>query len=585
MRAVQAVYLWSLLRPFHWSGLYIVDKPWLSADCVVLPRFRTVCRRVVCLSPPGDLPTSTTSEQGIICVRIPLHAVVAFVPVTCRAQIEQLLPPSMTYIPLSIADLRICSCDRCCLGSCIFVYAVFRLPIYSAVTHTLSPAPPAAPGLPPPRIPVPLREDGCSAGFPPAPLSLDERAAIVNGWCDSVSGHALHEGVCASCACLFPETQLKCIPTTSSVLQSLCPSSAHASRGPLAVLSQTEPLLCPSGVRSSNSGVNEALICSSCMSSLSKRRIPPLSLRNSRWLGEVPSCLHDLSFMEKILVSRYRHNRCIVRVDIHAPYKMRANAIVFSQPVAQLLPVLPMPRAELDHIVAVLFTGSVSPSASDFKRTPVFVRPSKIWTALLWLKENHPSYGDVLLSSQNLAAYSEDNIPVTFFHQLTPEGDPINTLGVSDSTAASGTESDICPLSVHGVTEEDIVSMSFNEQALRAIHHLRMGGNILTVGSSSSPESIYNNPDLFPGLFPWLYPYGVGGPETVREVDIPRVRYFRACLLYYDRRFQEDAYFPFIVLNQAQIRESSVGGYILTERRNFDKVADRLLSTDPEVLT
>ncbi|KAI0770843.1 hypothetical protein BC629DRAFT_1583402 [Irpex lacteus] len=217
---------------------------------------------------------------------------------------------------------------------------------------------------------------------------------------------------------------------------------------------------------------------------------------------------------------------------------MRANAIVFSQPVGRLLTVLPMPKAALDEIVAVLFTGSVTPTASDFKRTPVLVRPSKVWKALVWLKANHASYSDVELSARNLAEYSDNEIPVSFFHQSTADGDPVETLGVSDPAVSSGTEQGPCPLTIHGVTEDDIVTMSFNQQALRAMHHLRVGGGILAVGSSSTPQSIYDNPDLFPGLFPWLFPYGVGGPESPRPLELSRDSYFRACLLYHDRRFQ-----------------------------------------------
>ncbi|KAI0790262.1 hypothetical protein BC629DRAFT_1287939, partial [Irpex lacteus] len=160
-----------------------------------------------------------------------------------------------------------------------------------------------------------------------------------------------------------------------------------------------------------------------------------------------------------------------------------------------------MRKSDLDEIVAVLFTGSVSPTASDFQRTPVLVRPSKVWSALVWLKANHRGYTDVSLSASNMAAYSDEEIPVAFFHQPTANSDPVATVNVSDSGAPSGTDSGPCPLSVHGVTEEDIVSMTFNDQALRAMHHLRVGGSILTVGSSSKPQSIYDNADLFPGLF------------------------------------------------------------------------------------
>ncbi|KAI0355614.1 hypothetical protein OH77DRAFT_1359515, partial [Trametes cingulata] len=54
--------------------------------------------------------------------------------------------------------------------------------------------------------------------------------------------------------------------------------------------------------------------------------------------------------------------------------------------------------------------------------------------------------------------------------------------------------------------------------------------------------------------------------------------------LYADRRFQTDRYFPFVVFNQEQVRASTTGGYLLTERANFKSVADKILNTDKDVL-
>ncbi|KAI0361479.1 hypothetical protein OH77DRAFT_1360707, partial [Trametes cingulata] len=50
--------------------------------------------------------------------------------------------------------------------------------------------------------------------------------------------------------------------------------------------------------------------------------------------------------------------------------------------------------------------------------------------------------------------------------------------------------------------------------------------------------------------------------------------------LYGDRRFQYDRCFPFIVFNQEQIRGSAQGGYLLTARRDFQSVSERILSLD-----
>ncbi|EPT00898.1 hypothetical protein FOMPIDRAFT_1102538, partial [Fomitopsis schrenkii] len=54
--------------------------------------------------------------------------------------------------------------------------------------------------------------------------------------------------------------------------------------------------------------------------------------------------------------------------------------------------------------------------------------------------------------------------------------------------------------------------------------------------------------------------------------------------MYSDRRFQTDYYFPFITFNQEQIRGSTRGGYLLTERKNFSNVVDTILNVDKDVL-
>ena len=36
-------------------------------------------------------------------------------------------------------------------------------------------------------------------------------------------------------------------------------------------------------------------------------------------------------------------------------------------------------------------------------------------------------------------------------------------------------------------------------------------GKILGIGHAETPESIYENPQLFPSMLPWLFPYGLGG--------------------------------------------------------------------------
>ncbi|KAI9059279.1 hypothetical protein FKP32DRAFT_1580180, partial [Trametes sanguinea] len=82
-------------------------------------------------------------------------------------------------------------------------------------------------------------------------------------------------------------------------------------------------------------------------------------------------------------------------------------------------------------------------------------------------------------------------------------------------------------------------------------------------------------------MFPWLFPYGLGGFENdlIRK-RIRRSELIRALLLYADRRFERDRCFPFIVFNHEQIRASAGGGYLLTAKHNFDSVANKILTMD-----
>jgi hypothetical protein len=63
--------------------------------------------------------------------------------------------------------------------------------------------------------------------------------------------------------------------------------------------------------------------------------MPPTALANGLWVGEVPKELSDLTFVERLLISRVRSNHCIVHV-LKGGWKMRANAIMFPTPIPKV---------------------------------------------------------------------------------------------------------------------------------------------------------------------------------------------------------------------------------------------------------
>ncbi|KZP15808.1 hypothetical protein FIBSPDRAFT_705699, partial [Athelia psychrophila] len=50
--------------------------------------------------------------------------------------------------------------------------------------------------------------------------------------------------------------------------------------------------------------------------------------------------------------------------------------------------------------------------------------------------------------------------------------------------------------------------------------------------------------------------------------------------MYHDKRFQTDPEFALIALNHEQIKNSTTSGYLLTKRKNFNAIAERLMNLD-----
>ncbi len=424
--------------------------------------------------------------------------------------------------------------------------------------------------------------------FPPLPLPPFAIADMIRGFANSFTAFEASESACSVCGRLTTNNRLSTHSRNSLDLRHLERTGFGVTRTermrddePLDEL--TGPILYGCGIELQD-GEESLNVCNPCYNGIKAKKLTRHALANGLWIGEVPRELQELNFVEKLVIARYRHNVCVVRVD-KGQRKMCANAVVFPQPVAKFHDILPPPRAELDECLAVLFTGSVRPCERDYQRTPLLIRHDKVMSALNWLRMNHSDYGDILISEENMATYPHNEPPVSVLHRPTDGSLGGEMLAAYEGSDERGTEEGSCPFAVHGLTGEDLANMSYTAKVATAVEYFRTGGEVLAYGHGSEPASIYHNPGLYPGMFPWLFPYGLGGFENDRiSVHIARTRHIRQLLLYGDRRFQIDEYFPFIVFNQEQVRASTRGGYVLTGKRCFDSVVDKLLNVDMDAL-
>ncbi|KAJ7077792.1 hypothetical protein C8R44DRAFT_654901 [Mycena epipterygia] len=233
---------------------------------------------------------------------------------------------------------------------------------------------------------------------------------------------------------------------------------------------------------------------------------------------------------------------------------MSANAIMFSQPVLSIMNKLPPSKGEMNEILAFVFMGSAAPTQEDFDRTPMLVRKQKVVDALEWLKLNHEGYTDLEISQENIDSYAEKDIPVVVDYRRTTKDTagalPAGVLAVNETEQEQGTKTGKCTFAVHGLTGTEYATATMKTIKSVALQHLTHKGSMLGIGRSELPVSLYDNVGAYPGMFPWLFPYGKGGighpTHANKQGDLTRKK---SLLMYHDKRFQLDTYFPMIAFN------------------------------------
>ena len=416
------------------------------------------------------------------------------------------------------------------------------------------------------QIPAPSAED-----FPPSPLSSALRDTIITSACKKMSPDKFEEGGCAVCGELKPSHELSRLKSIKNQLQVLCAAGVtrvERKKNADPIREFTGPVL----------DYNCNRVCDSCRASLRKGKVPRLALANGLWLGNVPTELKSLRFVEKMLVARVRHTCAYVKVA-SGMRKMKANIVAFESPTPKVYDMLPPPREDMDDVLAILFTGPCKPTPEDFKRTPLLIRRNHVIRALEWLKLNHSDYADIEISRRNMEEYSEDSPPVSIEYRAAETNKVPEGTSVFDTAEEDGTDEGECPYTVHGLMGEDLDAMPPSVIKATALRHLNSGGKVLAVGHAGKPETMYNNPQLYPQMFPWLFPYGHGGIASGAS-GLSDKAHKHHLLMYHDKRFQTDVDFPFVAFSHEQMKASTTQSFLLADQARFSDISERLMNID-----
>ncbi|KAJ3749722.1 hypothetical protein EV360DRAFT_56892, partial [Lentinula raphanica] len=205
-----------------------------------------------------------------------------------------------------------------------------------------------------------------------------------------------------------------------------------------------------------------------------------------------------------MLIARVQHTKCFVRVQKSAGNKyckLVSNVIAFENPTPQIYDVLPPPRKDLEAVLAIMFSGTSKPTEDDYKRALLLVRHNVVAPALNWLIVNHADYDDVTYSPENLSQYSEHIPPVAVEFFLKESNRNAEGVSQHDNLEDDGIQGDECVFTVHGIVGDSLKNMTTQQLMGIAAQHLDNEGKFLRITHSSTPESLWNNTQLYPKMF------------------------------------------------------------------------------------
>ncbi|KAG2361132.1 hypothetical protein BDR07DRAFT_1187213, partial [Suillus spraguei] len=217
--------------------------------------------------------------------------------------------------------------------------------------------------------------------------------------------------------------------------------------------------------------------------------------------------------------------------------RIKGHIIVYPQCPQGIANVLPPSVADIITPICIIFVGSCPPSCAwlEEKAKPLIARREKIRAALVWLNKHNHLYKDIttdfdVLNSMDdkmLMPFHVDHIlPNDARDSLTSKYDANNSVQLEDlsdvcdyETSLSNHDDPLHAAELQINFENFVVTdvdgnVSANQLHAAAVRHIKnKGGGYVQIPHDPVPVNEFFDPDLFPMIYPTLFPFGLGGFE------------------------------------------------------------------------
>ncbi|KAE8230690.1 hypothetical protein CF326_g4303 [Tilletia indica] len=275
---------------------------------------------------------------------------------------------------------------------------------------------------------------------------------------------------------------------------------------------------------------------------------------------------------------------------------MKGHACSFPLNTVSTASKLPWAVDADESLISCIVIGPRKPRTQDLRN--VFkVRREKVRSLLQYLKTHCLGYPQVELDVKALQSLPEDDVPELLMRSVAYQ---VNN-EVASLFAKETAGLDIHPAMLDELEEEGDAPRTFLEHhGLMDINgvsvpaHHRVAAALANATGTERPDLVirhgskfvddYNNPDLFPGMFPTLFPWGTGGFEIKRRTRLSFKRQAKYFLDLTEPAFRRHWSFIFIVANIKQRRAIHLGSRLMCQHRDFQRFSELLRRVDPALV-